>query len=165
MTKQQAASDRLQSIRHTYIPVVDFRIIRESKIPTEAPQIKSPSDVAQILFPYFAGMAREHMVVLTLNQKNRVTAIQTVYVGSVHTTVVRVAELFQLAVYKCAPAIIIAHNHPSGDPSPSPEDVHLTREIVKAGQLLDIDLLDHLVVGDQKFVSLKDRGLGFEVTR
>jgi hypothetical protein len=162
--EQAAAMSRLQHIRRTYVPVVDLRIVRESKIPTEAPQIKSPSDAAHLLFQYFAGMTREHMVVMTLNQKNRVTAIQTVYVGSVHTTVVRIGELFQLAVYQCAPALIIAHNHPSGDPTPSPEDAALTREIVKAGKLLDIDLLDHLVVGDQRFVSLKERNLGFEVT-
>jgi RadC-like JAB domain len=157
------AMSRLQTIRRTYIPVVDFRIVRESSIAVEASQIKSPADAANILFAYFEGLTREHLVVLTLNQKNRMTAIQTVYIGSVHTTVVRVGELFQLPVYKCAPAIIVAHNHPSGEPGPSPEDVALTREIVKAGHLLDIDLLDHLVVGDQKFVSLKERGLGFEV--
>jgi DNA repair protein RadC len=158
------AMSRLQTIRRTYIPVVDFRIVRESSIAVEAPQIKSPADAAHLLFAYFEGLTREHLVVLTLNQKNRMTAIQTVYIGSVHTTVVRVGELFQLAVYKCAPAIIISHNHPSsGDPSPSPEDVALTREVVKAGHLLDIDVLDSLVIGDRKFVSLKERGLGFEV--
>jgi DNA repair protein RadC len=158
------AMSRLQTLRRTYIPIVDFRIVRESTLAVEASQIKSPADAANILFAYFEGLTREHLVVLTLNQKNRMTAIQTVYIGSVHTTVVRVGELFQLAVYKCAPAIIVAHNHPSGDPTPSPEDAALTREIVQAGHLLDIDLLDHLVIGEpSKFVSLKERGLGFEV--
>jgi DNA repair protein RadC len=158
------AMSRLQTIRRTYIPVVDFRIVRESSIAVEAVQIKSPADAANILFAYFEGMTREHLVVLTLNQKNRVLAVQTVYIGSVHTTVVRIGELFQLPVYKCAPSIIVAHNHPSsGDPSPSPEDVALTREIVRAGHIMDIDLLDHLVIGDRKFVSLKEQNLGFEV--
>ena len=103
------------------------------------------------------------MRVLILNQKNKVLSHPRVYEGSLHTTVVRVAELFRDAVRLNAATIIVARNHPSGDPSPSPEDAALTREIVKAGNLLDIDVLEHVVIGASgRYVSLKDCGLGFE---
>ncbi len=130
--------------------------------PADQPQIKSPAEAAQLLCE-MAALEQEEMRVLLLTQKNRVRAIRTVYRGSLHTTVVRVGELFTPAVRENCAAIIVAHNHPSGDPTPSPEDAALTREIVKAGQLLDIDVLDHLVIGASgKYVSLKERGLGFD---
>jgi DNA repair protein RadC len=84
-------------------------------------------------------------------------------VGSLNTSVVRVAELFREAIRQNAAAVIVVHNHPSGDPTPSNEDVQVTRQIAEAGQLLDIDVLDHLVIGHQRYVSLKERGLGFRV--
>lgn len=129
--------------------------------PEEKPRISSPADAANLL----SDMARlevEEMRTLLLDTKNRVLGRPRVYQGSVHTTVVRIGELFREAVRQNATGIILAHNHPSGDPTPSPEDAAITREIVKAGALLDIDILDHLVIGAQgKFVSLKERGLGF----
>ncbi|MGE5140858.1 MAG: RadC family protein [Rudaea sp.] len=129
---------------------------------SDLPQVRQPADAAALLSD-MATLEREEMRVLLLNQKNRVTAIRRVYEGSLHTTVVRVAELFTHAVRENAASIIVAHNHPSGDPAPSPEDAALTREIVQAGRLLDVEVLDHLVVGAAgKFVSLKERGLGFE---
>ncbi len=128
----------------------------------ERPQIKSPADAVNLL----SGMGtleQEQMRVLLLDQKNRVRGIHTAYQGSLHTTVVRIGELFREAVRQNAAAVIVAHNHPSGDATPSPEDVALTRELVKAGALLDIDVLDHLVIGaGGKFASLKERGLGFD---
>ncbi|MGB8647759.1 MAG: DNA repair protein RadC [Anaerolineae bacterium] len=128
----------------------------------EQPQIKSPEDAARLLSD-MGTLEKEEMRVLLLNQKNRVCSIRRVYEGSLHTTVVRIGELFRDAVRENAAAIIVAHNHPSGDPTPSPEDAALTREIVKAGFLLDITLLDHLVIGSAgRFVSLKERGLGFD---
>ena len=88
-------------------------------------------------------------------------AIPTIYVGSLNTNVVRVAELFRDAIKHNAAAIIVVHNHPSGDPTPSREDVRLTEMLVQAGKLLDIEVLDHLIIGQGRFVSLKERGLGF----
>ena len=129
--------------------------------PEERPAIKSPSDAANLLNE-MSVLEQEIMRTILLDTKNRVVAMPTVYRGSLHTTVIRITELFREAVRQNCAALIIAHNHPSGDPTPSPEDVAITREIVQAGKLLDIDVLDHLVIGaGQKFVSLKERGLGF----
>lgn len=129
--------------------------------PEEKPQIKSPADAARLLSD-MTRLEQEEMRTLLLDTKNRVLARPRVYQGSVHTTVVRIGELFREAVRANASGIILAHNHPSGDPTPSPEDAAITREIVKAGALLDIEVLDHLVIGAQgKFTSLKERGLGF----
>ncbi len=123
--------------------------------------IKSPGDAAELLTE-MSCMEQEVMRTVLLDTKNHVLSIPTVYRGSLHTTVIRVSELFREAVRQNCAAIIVAHNHPSGDPTPSPEDVAVTREIVQAGKILDIDVLDHLVIGaGQKYVSLKERGLGF----
>ena len=130
--------------------------------PEERPQIRAPADAANILLSEMTLLEQEHLRVMLLDTRNRVIATPTVYVGSLNTTWVRVSEVFRDAIRQNAAALIVAHNHPSGDPSPSPEDVSLTREIISAGKLLDIEVLDHLIIGHQRFVSLKERGLAFE---
>ncbi|MBI5303760.1 MAG: DNA repair protein RadC [Chloroflexi bacterium] len=136
------------------------RLNELAQVLDETPIVKSPADAAQLLTD-MRLLEQEEMRVVLFDTKNHVRRIVTVYRGSLHTTVIRVAELFAEAIRAKAAAMIVAHNHPSGDPSPSPEDVAVTREIVNAGKLLDIDVLDHLVLGGNKFVSLKERGLGF----
>lgn len=123
--------------------------------------VRSPSDVAQLLMADMAHLQQEHFQVLYLDTRNRLLGSETVYVGSLNASHVRVAEVFRDAVKRNCAAIIVAHNHPSGDPTPSPEDVEVTRQLVAAGNLLDIEVLDHLVIGQQRFVSLRERGLGF----
>lgn len=130
--------------------------------PEERPRITSPADAANLLMSEMSLLEQEHLRVILLDTRNHVLKISTVYIGSLNTSVVRIAELFRPAIRENAAAIIVAHNHPSGDPSPSAEDVRVTREIVKAGKLLNIELLDHVVIGRQRFVSLKERGLGFD---
>lgn len=132
-----------------------------TELPREHTRITCPSDIAQLLMPEMSLLEQEQMRVVLLDTKNRVHSIVTIYQGSVHTSVIRIGELFREPIRRNCTAIVLIHNHPSGEPSPSPEDAAVTREIVKAGQLLDIDVLDHLVIGDQRFVSLKERGLGF----
>src|SRR5690606_32309380 len=105
---------------------------------------------------------QEHFTVLFLDTRNRVTDEETLYVGSLNTSLVRIAEVFRGAVRRNCAAVIVAHNHPSGDPTPSPEDVALTRRLVDAGKLLEIEVLDHLVIGNNRYVSLRERALGFE---
>ena len=129
--------------------------------PDERPQITSPADAANLLMLEMGHLEQEHLRVLLLDTKNRVLASPTVYKGNVNTSVVRIAELFREAIRHNSTGLIIAHNHPSGDPTPSPEDVRITRQIVEAGKMLDIEVLDHLVIGHQRYVSLKERGLGF----
>jgi DNA repair protein RadC len=129
--------------------------------PHERPVVKSPADAANLLMMEMAPLEQEHLRTVIMDSKNHVLKIHTVYVGSVNTAVVRVGEIFREAIRLNAAALIVAHNHPSGDPTPSPEDVHVTRQIVEAGKLLSIDVLDHLVIGQQRWVSLKERGLGF----
>jgi DNA repair protein RadC len=129
--------------------------------PEERPTVRSPADLANLLMPEMAHLEQEHLKVVLLNTKNQVLGAPEVYVGSLNTSVVRVAELFREAIRQNSAAVIVVHNHPSGDPTPSPEDVAVTRQIVDAGQLLDIEVLDHLVIGHQRYVSLKERGLGF----
>ena len=112
-------------------------------------------------FSQRSHLEQEHLKVIALNTKNHVLKNLTVYIGSINSSAVRVGEIFKEALKQNAAAIIIAHNHPSGDPTPSSEDVAVTREIVDAGKLLGVDVLDHLVIGQGRWVSLRERGLGF----
>jgi DNA repair protein RadC len=128
-----------------------------------AEQIRSPADAANLLMPEMSLLEQEHLRTILLDTKNHVVAVPTIYVGSVNTTMIRVSEVYREAIRRNCPAIIVLHNHPSGDPNPSPEDVMVTKQIVEAGKLLDIDCLDHIVLGKGgRFVSLKERGLGFQ---
>ncbi len=129
--------------------------------PDARPQITSPADAANLLMLEMACLEQENLRTILLDTKNRVLSTPTVYVGNVNSSIIRVSEVFRQAVRENATALIVVHNHPSGDPTPSPEDIHVTRSIVDAGQLLGIEVLDHLVIGHQQFVSLKERGLGF----
>ncbi len=116
---------------------------------------------AQALGFEMAHLEQEHLKVVCLNTKNHVLKHITVYIGSINSSAVRIGEVFKEALKQNAAAIIIAHNHPSGDPTPSSEDIAVTREIVEAGKLLGVDVLDHLVIGQGRWVSLRERGLGF----
>ncbi len=140
-----------------------FEIARRLAVtaPVERPVVKSPEDAANLLSD-MRTLEQEAMRTILLDTKNRVLSIRPVYSGSLNTTVIRVAELFKEAIRHNSAALIVAHNHPSGDPTPSPEDVAVTREIVQAGKTLDIEVLDHLVLGaGRQFVSLKEKGLGW----
>jgi DNA repair protein RadC len=124
--------------------------------------IRSPRDIADRLLLQMGRLEREELRVVLLNTKNVVLRVATVYQGNVSSSLVRVGELFRDAVRLNASGVILVHNHPSGDPTPSPDDLHLTAEALAAGRLLDIDLLDHLVVGHDAYVSLRDRGVTFD---
>jgi len=124
--------------------------------------IRSPRDVADRLVLQMGRLEREELRVVILNTKNAVLRVVTAYQGNVSASLVRVGELFRDAVRLDAAGVILVHNHPSGDPTPSPDDLHLTAEALAAGRLLDIDLLDHLVIGHDAYVSLRDRGVAFD---
>jgi len=128
--------------------------------PQDLPQVKSPTDVANLLMLEMGFLEQEHLRVVLLDTKNRVLGIPTIYMGSLNASVMRIGELFREAVRANCAAVIVVHNHPSGDPTPSRDDVEMTRQMVEAGQLLGIDVLDHIVIGRQSYVSLRERGLG-----
>jgi DNA repair protein RadC len=124
--------------------------------------VQSPEDVASLLVPRMQDLEKETMVVLLLNTRNKVIGEPIdVYHGSLNASLIRVGEVLRPAVRANAAAMIVAHNHPSSDPAPSPEDVRVTKAIVEAGELLDIDVLDHLIIGRGRYTSMKSRGLGF----
>ncbi len=127
----------------------------------EKVRITSPADGANLLLPRMRHLEQEELHVILLDTRNRVMAIRVIYRGSLNTSMIRISEIFRTAIEAPAAAILIAHNHPSGDPAPSPEDISVTRKIVEAGNLLGIDLLDHLIIGNGRYTSLKERGLGF----
>lgn len=129
--------------------------------PEERPQVRGPEDLAILFQPAMTALEHEELRVAVLDTKHRVERVVTVYQGSVNTAQVRVAEVFREAIRANCPAIAIAHNHPSGDPTPSSADITLTAELTRAAALLDIDLIDHLIVGDGRWVSLRRLGLGF----
>lgn len=123
--------------------------------------IRSPRDVAHLLTAEMGPLAQEHLRVLLLSTKNHVLSIHPLYVGTVNTSLVRVAEVFRPAIRDNSPGIILVHNHPSGDPAPSRPDVELTQHVRQAGELLNIDLVDHIILAGTGWVSMKEKGLGF----
>jgi DNA repair protein RadC len=135
------------------------------RLPLETPEeratINSPADAAALVQYEMSVLEQEHLRVLLLDTRNHVLDTVEVYKGSLNSSQVRVGEVFKAAIRRSAAAVIVVHNHPSGDPTPSPDDVAVTRALVQAGKLLDVELLDHLIIGQGNWVSLKERGLGF----
>ena len=129
--------------------------------PDERPTISSPADAAALVQYEMQALEKEHLRAILLDTRNHVIEIVEIYRGSLNASMVRVGEVFTPAVRRNAASILVVHNHPSGDPTPSQEDIALTRQLVQAGKLLNIAVLDHLVIGFGQFVSLKERGLGF----
>nr|WP_304413184.1 DNA repair protein RadC [Paucisalibacillus sp. EB02] len=126
--------------------------------PNERYVIRSPEDGADYVMEELRNLNQEHFVVLFLNTKNQIIHRQTIFIGSLNASIVHPREVFREAVKRSAASIIVAHNHPSGDPTPSQEDIHVTRRLAESGKMIGIELLDHLVIGDRNFVSLKEKG-------
>lgn len=124
-------------------------------------QIRAPADAAQLMLIEMSHLDQEHLRVICLDTKNRVQKIQTLYVGSLNSSLLRVGEVYKEAIRLNSAAIILVHNHPSGDPTPSADDIQVTRDVYAAGKLLDIDLLDHLIIGQGQWISMRERCLGF----
>ena len=136
-----------------------YEIDTQPKRSSESVYISGPEDVRKLLQHEMEHLAQEQVRVLLLNRRNRLLGQRVVYHGNIYSCVVRAAEVYRPAVIESAPAIIMVHNHPSGLPEPSPEDIAITQTIVEAGNLLDIELLDHVVIGSPGIVSLKERGV------
>ena len=136
-----------------------YQVPTRRATPQNLPSIGSPEDVYFLLGPEMAPLAQEQLRVLLLNTRNQVVGQRVVYQGNVSSSQVRTAEVLRSAVQEGMPSIMVVHNHPSGDPDPSPDDVAITRKLMQAAKLLDIDLLDHVVIGGNDYVSLKGQGL------
>lgn len=135
--------------------------------PEERAIVKTPQDVYLLLGLEMSLLDTEHLRVILVNTRNQVMAVKELYKGNVNSAVVRTSEVFQEAVRQNAPSIILVHNHPSGDPMPSPDDVQLTKTVVEAGRILQIEVLDHIIIGQgqERFISLQQLGLGGFIPR
>jgi DNA repair protein RadC len=122
-------------------------------------KITSPDDVAAYLMERLRFLRKEHFIAIHLNTKHQILGEEIVSIGSLNASIVHPREIFKTALKRSAAAIICAHNHPSGDPTPSEEDVEVTRRLVSAGKILGVEVLDHIVIGDKRFISLRERGL------
>lgn len=124
-------------------------------------KIQSPNDIFNIVQNVIRGneYAEENLWLITLDTKNNITGIFTVSTGSLNSSIVHPREVFKRAVLQNAASIIICHNHPSGDPAPSQEDINITKRIYDAGKILGIELFDHIIIGDNKYTSLKEKGV------
>lgn len=120
--------------------------------------IRSPEDAAAYLMTDMSSLTQEHFVVLFLNVKNEIIHKETIFIGSLNSSIVHPREIYREAVKRSAASIICAHNHPSGNPSPSPEDINVTKRLLEAGSLMGIELIDHVIIGDHQFISLKEKG-------
>ena len=141
------------------INIVTIKMEKVKSMLVENKQISSPEDVFRIVNKYLDGVDREHLVLLTLDTKNKVTSINTVSIGSINTSIVHPREVFKTAILSNASSVILSHNHPSGDVTPSKEDIDITKRIKECGRILGIELLDHLIIGDDKYSSLKEKGI------
>jgi DNA repair protein RadC len=149
---------QIAEMQQKYIVLVDE--IEKSR-GKERLTIFSPSDAAYLLMPYMSVLQVEEMHVILCNTRSKVIGISKIYQGTINRTPVRIAEVLRPAIMRMAHSIALVHNHPSGDPTPSPDDVAVTRSVIQASKLFDIELLDHIVIGGGNYVSLKERGLGF----
>ena len=138
---------------------IRYEVETRPERPLDMPTIYRPQTVVELLGEEMSRLAQEQVRVLLLDRKNRVVGQRTIYQGNGYCALVRPAEVFRPAVVEAVPHIVVVHNHPSGDPEPSRADIRLTRDLAEVGRLLAIELLDHIVIGADGWVSLKDRGL------
>jgi DNA repair protein RadC len=127
----------------------------------DAPTVSSPSAAAALLQYEMSGLEQEHLRTILLDARNRLVRVCEIYRGSLTTSLIRTGEVFREAIKSNAAGMIAVHNHPSGDPSPSPEDLAVTRNLIEAGRLLDIPVLDHIIIGRGRFISMREQGMGF----
>ena len=147
-----------ERVKVQYIPVYRVQLVRERNIKTDNRSIDNPVKAAEILKNYIGETDREMFVVAMLDTKNKVIGINTVSIGSLNSSIVHPREVLKPAILSNSAGIIISHNHPSGDPTPSREDLDITKRLVDACELIGIKLLDHIVIGDE-YLSFKEKGL------
>jgi DNA repair protein RadC len=149
----------LHHLRHLVAEAQRIYRARTGFDPAEAIRLETPADVYRLLAAEMEHLTQEQLHVLTLTTKMHLVGAHLVYQGTVSSSPVRMAEVFRPAIIDAAPSIVVAHNHPSGDPSPSPDDIRLTRQLTASGRLLDIEVMDHIVIAGGRFISMRERGL------
>jgi len=155
----ESAKESEKSAPAKRVDVVRIQIIKESSILYKARKVTYPSDAYDLTKGFFEFADREQMIVCSLDTKNQPLTINVVSIGTLNSSLVHPRELFKPAILSNAASIIIAHNHPSGDPEPSSEDINITHRLKECGKLLGIELIDHIIVGDERYISLKDKGI------
>jgi len=158
-THQMAMLGALPKAAAYFAPIYRIRLVRDGRQSMIARQMTGPVEAATVLRAYLQGGDREYFVVMLLDVRCRVIGINTVSIGTLDSSIVSGREVFKAAILTNANSIILGHNHPSGDPQPSPSDITVTRDLVKAGKVLDIKVQDHIIIGEGgQHLSLKERG-------
>ncbi len=140
------------------VSIVTLKMVKESNFLYQTRRISCAEDAAKIMIPFLEESDREKFCILCLDTKNQPTCIATISIGTLNSSLVHPRETFKIAITANAAAVILFHNHPSGDPTPSHEDITLTKRLAEAGEILGIEILDHIIIGDNKFLSLKGKG-------
>lgn len=141
------------------ISVVTIKMEKEKNILVDNKKVSSPKDVYELMKDYLKGADREYLVLLSLDMKNNINSINTVSIRSLNSSIVHPREIFKTAILSNAASIILIHNHPSGDTTPSKEDINITYRIKESGKILGIELLDHVILGDNSYSSLKEKSI------
>ena len=141
------------------VPIYRVTLVRESSITAPAPRLRGAQQAAELLRQYLGAVDREHFVVILLDRKNTPIGINTVSIGSLTASVVHMRETFKAAILANAAAILCGHNHPSGDPAPSPEDIDITRRLKEVGEVMGVRVLDHVVIGYDRYFSFSEKGM------
>ncbi|MGG3859914.1 DNA repair protein RadC [Metabacillus fastidiosus] len=140
------------------VNIVSVKLVKESSLLYKDRCIRSPEDGYQLLKQFLGEVDREHFIIVCLDTKNQPTAINICHIGSLNASIVHPRECFKPAILSNAASILVGHNHPSGQAAPSREDIEVTKRLVEAGKIMGIDLIDHIILGDDQFVSLKEKG-------
>lgn len=140
------------------VNIVQIKLIREKTMHYQNRKIRSPKDAYELLSTFLGHVDREHFLVLCLDTKNQPTCIQTVHIGSLNSSIVHPREVFKSAILSNSASIIVGHNHPSNVTTPSSEDIEVTKRLIEAGSILGIDVIDHLILCEESFLSLKEHG-------
>ncbi|MFD0050319.1 RadC family protein [Actinomycetes bacterium NPDC127524] len=140
------------------VDIVSIKLVKESSLLYKGRTIRSPQEGFDLAKQYLGDVDREHFIIVCLDTKNTPTCINTAHIGSLNASIVSIREVFKTAIVSNSASIIAFHNHPSGNPEPSREDKEVTQRLVEAGKIIGIDVLDHIILGDDSFVSLKEKG-------
>lgn len=141
------------------LQIVSIRMVKEKELEVNFKNVNSPEYAKEIIKEFIGDMDREYLAVICLDVKNKITSITANSIGSLNSSIVHPREVFKTAILSNSASIIIGHNHPSGDPTPSEEDINVTYSLKEGGRILGIELLDHIIIGDNEYVSLKEKGI------